>query len=1126
MPTRGNKPHFPLFTVFRYLVTSVLILILTACGGSSGGNETNRLTQALSFPLETIMAQTDGEPITTQIATGGPSTGAITYTSGDTAVATVDAMTGAVTMVGAGETMITATRAIDARYEAAEASYKLIVATAQVTDTFVFPVEMMMAFAGDGPITIQVANSGQSAGTITYTSSNPAVATVHPTTGVVTIVKAGTVMITATRAMDTLYAAAEADYTLTVATARATDTLSFPTTTFMAFADANPITTQIATSGQSTLAPSYTSSNMAVATVHTTTGVVTILKAGETIITATRAMDARYQAAEASYTLTVTRAADALNFPSETIMAFADANPITTQIATSGQSALAPSYTSSNPVVAMVHTTTGVVTILKAGETIITATRAIDARYQAAEASYTLTVTRAMDTLRFPGETFLVAVGAEPITTQIATSGQSTLAPSYTSSNPAVATVHTTTGVVTILKAGETIITATRAIDARYQAAEASYTLTVARATDTLSFPSEALFASADHGLITTQIATGGQSTRAIAYTSDDIAIATVDPSTGIVTLVGTGTTTITATRAMDARYQATEASYKLTVVLTIDTLSFLTTKLRVPIDREPITTQVATGGLGTGAITYLSSNVAVATVDAMTGVVTIVGEGTVIITATQAMDASHKMAIAYYSLIVGTIHNTRTTTSGVGNGVCTTNTYTSGLVETICEYVGIEHDLGLDCDGDGFSHTRVLGRIVSRNSGGFKREFCVPTDRTYLDLLPPDPEELARRLQGAMSFSPTYIEDHGAIIETRESSGGFRPSTTNRYASGLVEVISVLQLSESQRRLDDNNDGDFRDFFRSRTVTRDDFLYSRHLWMLTGRGGTISEDLGETITNAPRRISLPEGIPDFLRFSGAIENIVIHVSFISVGQYYVKIDSNDPSVQLLVQKITDAPGANRLIEELRPDYFAGAPLIETTANTFYAIYAVKGGLYRATLDQYPNFYVRYDSVNVLARSLLKRTLDVTRNIVVSADIPEFLDYYDKVRVEYNPFQSLSTYSGIIFLNRIWSGSSQTLIHEVAHGYHANSLPSGFNNEEIKALYAMVSSDTSMQYGNERNTYWRTNSSEFFAEAMTTWLYLESGLVFRGFNPITQVDPTFYYANLKPWFDNHFNKED
>ena len=353
------------------------------------------------------------------------------------------------------------------------------------------------------------------------------------------------------------------------------------------------------------------------------------------------------------------------------------------------------------------------------------------------------------------------------------------------------------------------------------------------------------------------------------------------------------------------------------------------------------------------------------------------------------------------------------------------------------------------DCDGDGRRQTRVLVRTVSRNSGDPRQELCVPTNKLFPDSPPPDPEELARRLQGAISFSPVYIEDHGAIIETMESSGGTRSSTTNRYASGLVETIDILEEVESQPGfIIYNSDGNLDDFIHSRTVTRDGFIYSRHQRILTGRGGAVVEDLGEKITNAPRRISLPEGIPDLLRFSGAIEDIVIHISPRSTpGHYYVKIDSNDPSVLLLIQEIIDTPGANRSTQDLRHDYFAGAPLIEDKANTLYAIYAVKGDPYQAIFDQYPNVYFRYDYVNTLVFSSLKKSLDFNRKLVVESDIPKFLDYYDKIRVQYSP--RYSNYSAIVSLDPRYIYTYGILVHEVAHGYHEHILPSGWGNQEI-----------------------------------------------------------------------------
>ena len=735
------------------------------------------------------------------------------------------------------------------------------------------------------------------------------------------------------------------------------------------------------------------------------------------------------------------------------------------------------------------------------------------------------------NTLSFPLGMFMVSAGDGPISTQIASGGQSTGEISYKSDDTTVATVDAMTGIVTIVGIGTVMITATRAGDANYKTIEASYTLTVVRRTDIdiLSFPSVMIMATFGDQPVRTQIASGGQSTGEISYKSDDTTVATVDAMTGIVTIVGVGTAMITATRAVDASYEATEASYLLAVALATDTLRFPAETLLLTVGADPITTQIATTGQGSGAISYESDDTAVATVGATTGVVTIIGEGTAMITATRAMDAHYEAIEASYSLniIDDTLSFTQFDVGDRGRDVCITYYYTSGRIESICEHIGIEALFGLDCDGDGLKNTRVLQRFIAHGLGGdFEEDGCVPTDKDYPDLPPLDPATVAQNLQGAMSFSPTYITDHGAVVETTTSAETLGSATTNKYASGLVETTVVEQFREDQLALDYNNDGDFVDFVHLSTVALDYSLHTQQLQILTERGGTVLEDFVRRTTNAPRRINMPTGIANFLRFNGALDDIVIQIATTTTaGEYYVKIESNDPSVQLIIQRTTAVPGAGPLVEDLRPDFFERTPLINNTTTSSYAIYAVKGELYRTVLPQYPNFYVRYDFENFLIPTLLQKALDENRSIAVNANAPAFLDYYDNIRVEFDPLASSSYFiAGSVFISSAHVYVSRPLIHEVAHGYHENFYPGGPENEEVKALYALVPSDLSMKYGDEQNSYWRTNHNEFYAEALTTWLHIESGVVLRGFDPITQVDSTFYYAQLKPWFDNHFNK--
>jgi hypothetical protein len=135
----------------------------------------------------------------------------------------------------------------------------------------------------------------------------------------------------------------------------------------------------------------------------------------------------------------------------------------------------------------------------------------------------------------------------------------------YSSSNPAVATVDASSGAVTPLAEGETVIIARALSSSTYKSASASYTLNVidARIAQSLSFPQAAYSIALDESF--SAPAVSGAST-SVSYESSDEDVATVNPSTGAVTIVAAGTATITATAAGDEDYKPASASYALTV--------------------------------------------------------------------------------------------------------------------------------------------------------------------------------------------------------------------------------------------------------------------------------------------------------------------------------------------------------------------------------------------------------------------------------------------------------------------------------------------------------------------------------------------------------------------------------
>lgn len=112
---------------------AMYLLDISITWDTTGEGETPTIQpRNLAFSAATATA-TVGQPFTAPTL-NGVTTG-VTYTSSNESVATVNAETGAVTLVGAGTTTIKASAPATAEYEAGEASYTLTVSAAVVDDT-------------------------------------------------------------------------------------------------------------------------------------------------------------------------------------------------------------------------------------------------------------------------------------------------------------------------------------------------------------------------------------------------------------------------------------------------------------------------------------------------------------------------------------------------------------------------------------------------------------------------------------------------------------------------------------------------------------------------------------------------------------------------------------------------------------------------------------------------------------------------------------------------------------------------------------------------------------------------------------------------------------------------------
>ncbi len=190
-------------------------------GGSSGQRRIASISVTYDFvqgtgtqdPQNSFAKATDnatvGEAYTVQKITT-LSSGRKSYESSDETVAAID-NNGNVTLKKAGETIITVTTAADGTYKAGSASYKLIVERG--TPVLSFAQETVTAYLGTEQNGPKLINPGD--GAVTYEISDPTIATIQPK-GYIQPKSVGTATVTATTAETDAWLPASASYTLKV----------------------------------------------------------------------------------------------------------------------------------------------------------------------------------------------------------------------------------------------------------------------------------------------------------------------------------------------------------------------------------------------------------------------------------------------------------------------------------------------------------------------------------------------------------------------------------------------------------------------------------------------------------------------------------------------------------------------------------------------------------------------------------------------------------------------------------------------------------------------------------------------------------------------------------------------
>jgi hypothetical protein len=402
---------------------------------------------------------------------------------------------------------------------------------------------------GTAPFSLTATTSAGTNYPITYSSSDPTVATVS--SNKVTITGVGSCLITASQAGDFTYKATNMSRTLTVTQGNQSIAFSAPASRSYS---TNTFTLPLNSSAG--LPIIYDSSSAAVATISG--NVVTLNGPGSTVITATQDGNANYKAAPAvTRTLVVSQAAQTISFADLPARTYGAASFNLTATATSG---LPITYTSSNTNVATVSGNT--VTIKGVGSTTITASQAGNANYVAAPSvGQVLTVTKAAQTISFaalPSKTYGDG------TFSLSATASSGLPVTYASANTNVATISGST--VTIRGAGTASITASQPGNNNYNAATAvAKTLTVAKAAQSVSFSPTTPVTYVKSGTFALSPTSSASVTGTnVTFVSGNTAILTISGRTA--TMKAKGTVNVTTTAAATANYNATSTTNSITL--------------------------------------------------------------------------------------------------------------------------------------------------------------------------------------------------------------------------------------------------------------------------------------------------------------------------------------------------------------------------------------------------------------------------------------------------------------------------------------------------------------------------------------------------------------------------------
>ena len=274
------------------------------------------------------------------------------------------------------------------------------------------------------------------------------------------------------------------------------------------------------------------------------------------------------------------------------------------------------------------------VSIVAAGITIATVSQTADSKYLAATTTMTLTINKADPTIVFND----VTKNFGDVDFDLVASSNSSGTFSFTVSDTSVATVSSST--ITIIGGGSTIITLNQAEVNNYNAGVATMTLTVNKASISITFND----LTKTYGDPNFEFTATSPSTGAFSFIISNTSIATMVDST-TASIAAVGTSTVEVQQAADDNYNSSTATMTLTIIKGNPSIVFddLIKNINDP------NFNFSTLSNSTGALSYVISDTNLATVIGSN--VTIMNLGSTLVTVNQASNTNYNSGSATMTL-------------------------------------------------------------------------------------------------------------------------------------------------------------------------------------------------------------------------------------------------------------------------------------------------------------------------------------------------------------------------------------------------------------------------------------------------------------------------------------------